>query len=253
MNQLNVLIVDDERLARKRLRNLLKLCPGVNVSAECANGREALDALAASKPDVMFLDIQMPELDGFAMLGQLNGHKLPLIVFVTAYDQYAVRAFEVNAVDYLLKPFDRERFDKTMERVRERLQAGAVQPPDRLESLLESLRPRKEARIAVRSGGSVLMVKTTEIDWVEAADNYICLHCGGTTHILRETMSSFGSLLDPATFVRIHRSAIVNLDRIQQLQPMFRGDYRVVLRDGTQLTLSRNYRERLQELLLRWD
>jgi len=253
MEPIKSLIVDDERLARQRLRTLLRLEPDIEVTGECATGTEAVQAVRSESPDVMFLDIDMPEMDGFTLLHELRGSRIPLTVFVTAYDEYAIRAFEVNAVDYLLKPFDRERLQKALDRVRVRLRDHNGPEDDRrLMEMLEKLRAPRADRLAVRDGGHLVMVKTESIDWIEAADNYVCLHCGPVTHVMRETMNRIETTLDDSVFVRIHRSTIVNLDRIKELQPWFRGDYRVLLHDGTVLTLSRTYREKVQSRLLRW-
>lgn len=252
MQSIAALIVDDERLARKRLRSLLKTETDIEVIGECATGREALEQLRSGEPDLMFLDVQMPELDGMSVVKAIEGGKAPLIVFVTAYDDYAIQAFEIDAVDYLLKPFDQDRFRKTLNRVRARLLEGRPFSETRLAELLEKFRPRQPERIAIRNGSHLVVLETGAIDWIEAADNYVCLHCGPETHVMRETMNSLEQLLDASRFARIHRSAMVNLDRIKQMQPWFRGDYRIILQDGTTLTLSRNYRERLQSRFLRW-
>jgi two-component system LytT family response regulator len=191
-------------------------------------------------------------LDGFDLL-DTAGPAVPIVVFVTAFDEYALKAFEVGAVDYLLKPFDADRLAKTLERVRARIRNEAPRATERaLAETLNRLRSPRVDRLAIRDGAHLTVVRTDTIDWVEAADNYIVLHCGSATHIMRETMNALESMLDDSTFVRIHRSTIVNLDRIKELQPWFRGDYRVVLQNGTVLTMSRTYRERVQSKLLRW-
>lgn len=254
MRKTSVLIVDDERLSRKRMRRLLSAEQDMDVIGECATGQEAIAFIHQSRPDVLFLDIQMPQVDGFEVLQAVSFARVPIVIFVTAYDEYAVRAFEVHAFDYLLKPFDRNRFQETVQRARsqlQQLQTGELN--QRLTALLDSLNGRRRLadRIAVKTGGHVVFVKTQNIDWIEAADNYVCLHCGTETHALRETMNSLESRLDSSRFLRIHRSTIVNVDRIKELQPWFRGDYLVILHDATQLTLSRNYRERLKSALLK--
>jgi two-component system LytT family response regulator len=252
MSNFKVLIVDDERLSRRRIRRLLTLEPDCEVLGECANGAEAVTALSNSRPDILFLDVQMPELDGFEVIRALTETK-PLIVFTSAYDDYALRAFEVHAFDYLLKPFDGRRFRESLHRAKARVaQERAGAPDKRLFELVESLSKGRRApdRLAVRTNGRVVFVKLEEIDWIEASDNYVCLHCGRDTHVLRETMSELEARLDSAQFLRVHRSAIVNLDRIKELQPWFRGDYRVILRDGTELTLTKNHREKLESRLL---
>ena len=254
MSVIETVIVDDERLSRKRIRRLLSADPEVNVTGECETGQQALELLAAHAPDLLFLDIQMPGLDGFALLNELGADRMPCTIFVTAYDEYALRAFEVHAFDYLLKPFDELRLNETVRRAKEHLLNRHVEADrDRLRLMLENLsKPERfRDRLAVRSGENVLLLKTNQIDWIEAADNYVYLHCGSETHALRETLSSLERTLDPNTFLRIHRSAIVNVDRIKALQPWFRGDYRVVLTTGTQLTLSRSYRQNLQNRVLK--
>ena len=249
---IRTLIVDDEPLARERLRKLLQAEPEIELIGECANGREALEAIRKDSPDLLFLDVQMPELDGFGMLAALKTDKLPLVVFVTAYDKFALKAFEVHAVDYLLKPFDRERFKAALERAMTRLkkeQSGELN--QKLSALLADLKPAPKApdRLAVKTEGRVLFVKLDEIDWIEAADNYVSLHVGGESHLLRETMTALETKLAPEKFLRISRSAIVNVERIKELQPMFHGEYVVILRTGSKLTLSRSYRDKLQQLL----
>jgi two-component system LytT family response regulator len=247
MQTFKALIVDDERLSRQRLRRLLSFEPEYEISGECSNGVEALRALEETRPDILFLDVQMPEMDGFGVVNALARTR-PLVIFTSAYDEYALRAFEVHAFDYLLKPFDRRRFRDAIQRAREHLsQERAGFGGDRVAALLESLAGARKApdRIAVRNNGRVVFLKAGEIDWIEAADNYVCLHCGREVHVLRETMSELETHLDPARFIRVHRSAIVNLDRIRELQPWFRGDYKVILQDGTELTLTKSHREKL--------
>jgi two-component system LytT family response regulator len=253
MANIRTLIVDDERLARERLRQLLAEEPDIEVVGECAAGTDAVRAFRNETIDLAFLDVQMPQLDGFGIIEAASSAPLPFIVFVTAYDEYALRAFEVNAIDYLLKPFDRERLRKTLDRIRARMQNGAPHVDERvLSATLSRLRTPRVDRLVIRDGAHLAVVRTDSIDWVEAADNYVCLHCGPVTHILRETMNSLESSLDDSVFVRIHRSTIVNLDRVKELQPWFRGDYRVILHDGTVLTLSRTFKDRVQSRLLRW-
>lgn len=246
------LIVDDEPLARERLRQLLQQEPDIELVGECSNGHEAIDAIRAQAPDLVFLDIQMPELTGFDVLERLEGRRLPSVVFVTAFDKFALKAFEVHAVDYLLKPFDRERFKVALGRALEQVKRGQDGSLDqRLRALLNELRPQNKApdRLAVKSGGRVVFVRVDELDWVEAADNYVELHVGNETHLYRQTMSDLEALLPSDKFMRISRSTIVNVDRIKELQPLFHGEYAVLLRDGTRLTLSRGYREKLNRLL----
>ncbi|HEX4275448.1 MAG TPA: LytTR family DNA-binding domain-containing protein [Bryobacteraceae bacterium] len=252
MPRFKVLIVDDERLSRQRLRRLLALEPECEIVGECADGREAVLALAREAPDILFLDVQMPEMDGFDVVRTMEEVR-PLIIFTSAFDEYALRAFEVHAFDYLMKPFDRRRFRESLNRAKSQLTRDRSDSPgDRLLALFEHFANGRRApdRIAIRNNGRVVFVKIDEVDWIEASDNYVCLHCGKDTHVLRETMGQLESRLDPARFLRVHRSAIVNLDRIKELQPWFRGDYRVILRDGTELTLTKSHREKLESRLL---
>lgn len=250
--KIKTLIVDDEPLARERLRVLLEAQPDIEVLGECGDGREAVEAIEAQRPELVFLDIQMPELDGFQVLENLDVDPLPVVIFVTAFNQHAIRAFEVHALDYLLKPFDKERFELALSRARNHLnrsQGGDL--TQKLSALLADLRPEPKTtdRLVIKTSGKVVFLRTAEIDWIEAADNYLNLHVGADSHLLRETMASIEERLDPAQFLRISRSTIVNIERIKELQPMFHGDYTVILRNGTRLTLSRGYRDKLQQLL----
>jgi len=252
MQKWKVLIVDDEPLAREGVRLHLETEDDFVVAAECANGEEAVVAIHEENPDVVFLDVQMPGLDGFGVIQTLAGQPLPQIVFVTAYDEFALRAFDAHALDYLLKPFDAERFQKALQRVRTQLRGqrrGEIE--GHIVSLLEELRqkPRFLERLVVRSGGKILILRIADIDWIEAAANYVKLHVGGRVYLLRETMTHLERSLDPDRFVRIHRSTIVQIDRIKLLEPLFQGDYLVILQDGARLPTSRTYRENLQELL----
>ena len=250
--RIRVLLVDDEPLAREMLREMLQSDPQVEIVGESCNGREALEAIRTEAPDLIFLDVQMPEVGGFDVLASLEKDKLPHVIFVTAYDQYAVRAFEVQALDYLLKPFDQERFDMSWQRAKTQLSRDRNSGTDqRILTLLEELKAgnRYLERLVIKAGGRIYFIDTAEIDWIEAEGNYVSVHSAKKSHLLRETISSLESQLDPKKFVRIHRSSIVRLDFIQELQPWFHGEYRVILNDGTQLTLSRNHRDKLQEAL----
>jgi two-component system LytT family response regulator len=249
---IRVLIVDDEPLARGVLREMLQSDPDVVIVGECSNGKEAVEAIKELSPELLFLDIQMPEMGGFEVLDALSEGQTPHLVFVTAYDQYAVRAFEVHALDYILKPFDRERFEASWQRAKAQLQRernGGVE--QKILSLLEDLKAGTKylERLVIKSSGRIYFLETNEIDWIQAEGNYVSVHTGKKSHLLRETISSLENQLDPKKFLRIHRSAIVRIDRIKELQPWFHGEYHIVLNDGTQLTLSRNYRDRLQEAL----
>ncbi len=250
--QIRVLIVDDESLARDMLREMLQSDRQVVIVGESANGREAVEAIRTHSPDLIFLDVQMPELGGFEVLETIGAGPLPHVIFVTAYDQYAVRAFEVHALDYILKPFDQDRFDVAWRRARAHILAQQNGGTDqRILQLLEELKAGNKylERLVLKSGGRIYFLETSDIDWIEAEGNYVSVHSGKKSHLLRETISSLESQLDPKKFVRIHRSSIVRIDRIQELQPWFHGEYRVILNSGTQLTLSRNYREKLHEAL----
>lgn len=250
---IRALVVDDEPLARERVCDLLAREADVRVVGECANGREAVEVIERERPDLVFLDVQMPELDGFGVLERVAPARLPFVIFVTAYDEYAVKAFEVHALDYVLKPFDRERFREALERARREIarsgEDGAIE--GRLLALLQDLADRKPHldRLVIKSGGRVSFLRTEDVDWIEAAGNYVELHVGRDSHLLRETMNKLESRLDPQRFLRIHRRLIVNVERIRQLEGVTHGEYVVVLKDGTKLSSSRGYREGLQRLL----
>lgn len=249
---IRAVIVDDEPLARRRIRSLLVEARDVEVVAECANGREAIRAVEASPPDLLFLDIQMPELDGFDVLQAIGVDHVPVVIFVTAYDRFALRAFEAQALDYLLKPFDDERFEAALQRARARIRQQQGSDLDRrLRALLEEVRGDRGylRRLVVPTGHRSVFIRTEEIDWIEADRNYIRLHVGAQAYLLRENLGRIESALDPATFCRIHRSTIVNVDRIQAVESLFRGEYQVVLRDGTKLTSGRSYRRSLHTLM----
>jgi len=249
---IRAVIVDDEPLARERIRSLLVEAGDVDVIAECANGKEAIEALEESPPDLLFLDIQMPEINGFDVLQEIGVGHVPVVIFVTAYDQFAVRAFEAHALDYLLKPFDDERFEATLQRARERIRQQQGGDLDRrLRALLEEARGDRGylQRLVVPSGQRSVFIRTEQIDWIEAERNYIRLHVGGRAYLLRENLSRIESALDPTMFCRIHRSTVVNIDRIQAVETVVRGEYLVVLHDGTKLTSGRGYRRNLHALM----
>lgn len=251
MSEIRVLIVDDEPPARERIRALLGEEPDIAIAGECESGLSAVQAIRTLDPDLVFLDVQMPGLDGFGVLDALE-RTPPALVFVTAYDAYAVRAFEVHALDYLLKPFDRERFRATLERVRGALAArgpAEATPPEAAPIAEATPAPNLLRRLLARRDGRLVVLKVAEIDWIESSANYAALHLGKETYLVRETMQSLEGRLDPAQFLRIHRSTIVNLDRVQEIEPYFHGDYIVRLADGQRLTLSRTYRDRLQKHL----
>jgi two-component system LytT family response regulator len=234
-NKIRTVVVDDEPLARTSLTVLLRRHPEVEPVAECGSGREALSVIRASKPDLVFLDVQMPECDGFDVIEML-GSELPCIVFVTAYDTYALRAFEVGALDYLLKPFDDARFERALERAKERI-------------ALAKNGQRTTWPFVIKTAGQICFVAASEIDWIEAADYYVSLHVGSRTHLLRRSMAELEQELDENAFCRIHRSAIVKLDRVRRLELNESGEYDVLLINGIRLRLSRRYRKELQSRL----
>jgi two-component system LytT family response regulator len=250
---MRVVIADDEPLAREKLRLMLTAEPGVSILAECENGAEILDALNTHKPDLLMLDVQMPELDGFAVLNQVSPESLPIIIFTTAFDRHAVRAFEANALDYLLKPFDQERLHQAVNRARaELLKANDREATHRILNFLSqnaNWQSPSGRRLVIRSGGRVIFLGLDEIDYVEAAANYVKINVGRQSYLLRKGIGEIAEKLDPALFVRIHRSAIVNVRRIKELQPVNSGEYIVVLKDGKELSCSRGYRAGLQELV----
>ena len=252
MTKIRALVVDDEPMARERILSLLRQESDVEVIGQCGDGVQAVSVIQQQSPDLVFLDIQMPGCDGFGVIHHIGPDRMPTVVFVTAYDEYALKAFEVHALDYLLKPFGKDRFQETLRHAREYLdgrRAGDL--GRRLLALVHDLKPEQQRldRLVVKSGGRVFFLRTEEIDWIEAAGNYVRLHLGEESHLFRETMNGMESRLDSRRFVRIHRSRIVNTERIKELQPWFNGEYVVILRNGTRLTLSRGYREKLQEQL----
>jgi two-component system LytT family response regulator len=259
--RLRAIVVDDEPAARRGIRLLLERDGGVDVVGEASNGLEAVELIAREKPDLAFLDVQMPVSDAFDALSRLDPAAAPAIVFVTAYDEHALRAFEVNAIDYLLKPYDDARFAAALERARGEVRRRQTDDVNtRLKQLLDYLQqnraeaggaaPERPAeRILVKSSGEIFFLKAEEIDWIEAEGDYMKFHVNGRTHLMRETMARLEARLDPRRFIRIHRSTIVNIDRLRKLTPSFAGEYAVVLHDGTKLKLSRGYQERIAALL----
>jgi two-component system LytT family response regulator len=252
MKKIRVLIVDDEPLAREGIRMRLDQEPDIEVLGECANGREAVAAIKRDVPDLVFLDVQMPRLDGFGVIAAIGAKLMPQVVFVTAFDEHALRAFEVHALDYLLKPVEGARFLEALDRARSQLRRPElVTINEQLQALLSDFKTEKKYldRLAIKANGRILFLDVEEIDWVQAADNYVAVHAGRESHLLHTTMNSLEQKLDPDAFLRIHRSAIVNLKRIKELHPMFHGEYRVILKDGTELTSGRSYRDKLQKLV----
>jgi two-component system LytT family response regulator len=230
-----VLVVDDEALARRNVTVLLRADPDIESIAECASGSEAVEAIRTSRPDLVFLDVQMPECGGFDVLELLGAELPPVIIFVTAHDEYALRAFEAGALDYLLKPFDDARFRRALQRAKDKLAHYAPQQRQRAQ------------RLVVKEPGQLLFLNVSDIDWIEAASYYACLHVGGNTHIIRRTLAELERDLGEEKFIRIHRSLIVNVDRISGLELQSGGEYEVVLKSRARLRLSRRYRKRLQD------
>lgn len=263
---IRTLIVDDEPAHREGMRHLLGGDPDVVLTGECVTGREAVAAIVAQVPDLVFLDVQMPELDAFGVLREVGVARVPAVVFVTAYDSYALQAFAVHAIDYLLKPFTDERFREALERGKRQVRQErlsevsrrlatllddhfAVPPPPAPAGAVAARSPSYLERLVIKSGGRVTLLRAADIEWIDADGDYVRIHVGKTWHLLRETMKHLEAQLDPTRFVRIHRSTIVNLERIQELQPFFRGEYVVVLHGGVTLKLSRGYREHLETTL----
>jgi two-component system, LytTR family, response regulator len=249
---IRTIIADDENLARKKLRVLLNAECGVTVVAECKDGKQAIAAVQAHKPDLLLLDIQMPDLDGFQVQEKIPAEQMPVVIFTTAYDQYAIRAFETHALDYLLKPFNQERLHRALERVKaELLKAHEHTVKARILDLLGKTKPEPNQlrRLVIRTGGRVVFLELDEVDWIEAAANYVKLHVGKESFLLREGIGHISAKLDPQRFVRIHRSSIVNVSRIRELQPCDSGEYIAVLRDGKELSCSRGCRPQLLKLI----
>src|SRR5580704_9319560 len=257
---LRVIIADDERLARKKLHILLESEPEVQVVAECEDGRQTISAIHAHLPDLLLLDIQMPDLDGFQVLNEVPPGEMPVVIFTSAYDQYAIRAFEAHALDYLLKPFDQERLHQAIERARAELQKSDKREiTHRLLELLSEMRsgvvsaatPLPQNRLVIKAKGRVIFLNLDEIDWIEAAANYVRLSVGKESYLLRETISRTSERLNPNEFIRIHRSVIVNVRKIKELIPVNSGEYIVVLKSGKELSCSRGYRALLQRVIER--
>ena len=267
MNKIKALIVDDEPIARRNLRALLGAYPEVEVTGECGSGAEAIRMIRDGPPDLLFLDVQMPGMNGFDVLKQIDLAIIPAVIFVTAYDQYALKAFDVQALDYLLKPFDDERFAQAIGRARMQLEQRATAGlKERLRALLEGegeggregegkpasiLPPKYEEKFLIKSASRVFFLRAEEIDWIEASDYYVSLHAGGQTHVLRRTMAEMEARLDPDRFCRIHRSTIVNISRVREVQTRPAGEYVVILADKTELRLSRSRKEQIERLLIR--
>jgi two-component system LytT family response regulator len=261
MERIRTIIVDDEPLGRSRIAALLKDEEDIEIVAECGDGAEALRVIGRASPDLLFLDVQIPEMTGFELLDSLDRFDPPVVIFVTAHDEFALRAFDVHALDYILKPFDDERFYQALDRARAHIRDhDATELRHRLRDFMNDAPDfrrgpgppeglRRLTRIVVKDGDRILFLKVDDVDWIEAADYYAKIHVGGTTYLIRETLAHLEEQLDPERFVRIHRSTIVNLDRVQEMQPWFHGAFVVILVDGTELRLSRSRREHLQSRL----
>lgn len=252
IDKIKVLIVDDEPLAREGILTRLAAEPDIEIVAECGNGAQAVSALQNDEIDLVFLDVQMPKPDGFGVIKIVGVELMPYVIFVTAFDEYAMRAFEVHAVAYLLKPVDSAHFQAALDRARSLLRdQNADDLSRRLRGILDDLKARDRylTRLSIRNDGRIRFVNVDEIDWIEAADNYVRIHTSGESHLLHSTMSGLEAKLDPREFLRIHRSAIVNVRRIRELHALFHGEYRIVLKNGSELTSGRSYRNRLQHLV----
>ncbi|HKJ34092.1 MAG TPA: LytTR family DNA-binding domain-containing protein [Balneolales bacterium] len=247
----NVLIVDDESHARERLKKYIKSDSELKVAGECSNGVEAVESISKQQPDIVFLDVQMPKMDGLGVIETVGAENMPVVIFVTAYDRFAIQAFKVNAMDYVLKPVAKDRFIESINRAKNSIQNRKNGELNRrLLNLLEEMKPQKQYidRIMVKSSDRMYLIKTEDIDWIEADDNYVKLHVGPKYHLLRQTMKSLEDTLDPDIFLRIHRSVIVNMDRIKEIQQWFNNEYTVILKDGTELTMSRGYKDKAKEM-----
>ena len=251
---LRTLIVDDEPMARAHLRTLLAGHEELEVVGECGDGRSAVDTIRREAPDLVLLDVQMPELDGLSVVREIGPERMPAVIFVTAYDEHALAAFEVHALDYVLKPVNRERFADAVTRAAGLVRAGAVEERrDTLRELVERLEdenPDRE-RIAIRADGRVVLLRVGDIDWIEAADDYVRFHVGSTVYVHRDTLTRLEKRLPASRFMRVHRSTIVNVDRIRELQPWFQSDWVIILADGTRLHSGRRYREAIRTYLTR--
>jgi len=252
---LRAVIADDERLARQKLRLLLDEEPAISIVAECSNGTQAVAAVRAKRPDLLFLDIRMPEMDGFGVLAQLAANEMPVVIFTTAYDEYAIKAFDADALDYLLKPFDQRRLHRAVEKARAdvRKSQDHTEAARMLSDLLERSKPSeaKDGRWVIKAAGRLVFLELSEIDWIEAAANYVRLNVGGSSYLLRETIGRIAARLDPGQFARIHRSTIVNVKKLRELQTCDSGEFIAILKSGKALSCSRSYRGSLEQIIAR--
>jgi two-component system LytT family response regulator len=250
MTKLRTLIVDDERLVRESVRRGLATIPEIEIVGECDTGAAALDAIRAQQPDFVLLDVQMPALTGLDVVRQIGPERMPPVIFITAYDEHAVRAFELNAVDYLLKPFDEHRLAVAVQRVRERIGARRTNAlAEQLRALLDTRQQRWPERLVIKSGERFELVPVDSVDWIESANNYAQLYCGAKNHLLNETLSSLERRLDPVRFLRVHRRRIVNLSKVAAIHPMFGGTYELELRNGTRIGTGRQHKEAIHALI----
>src|SRR5215468_10154347 len=249
MDRAKVLIVEDERLAAEAVRKLLERDAEVEIAGTARDGATAVSLIRRLMPDIVFLDVQIPEIDGFGVINEIGVENMPVVVFVTAYDRYTLQAFEVHAVDYILKPFDADRFFAALRWAKRELRLNELPRSRRLTRLVDAVAGQAKRRLPIKSAGKIIFVDMDEIDYLEAAGNYVVLHAGGQEYRTRETMNVFEERLSQAQFVRIHRSAIVNRKQIKELRPWFTGEYAVVMKSGKELTLTRSYRDRLPQLL----
>jgi two-component system, LytTR family, response regulator len=250
--KIRTLVVDDELPARRRLLSLLKTDPEIEIIGQCGDGASAIDAIVTDRPDLLFLDVQMPETDAFGVISAIAGIHMPAIVFVTAYDRYAVQAFDARAVDYLLKPFKRERFFDALQRAKESLHRavnGDGGYERNLVDMVRGMRPMED-RLVIRSAGRITFLRTADVQWIEAAGNYVRVHAGNEVHTMREKISTLEEQLDQRQFLRIHRSVVVNLDEVKELQPCGGGEYIVLMRDGKELPFGRTHLRQLESLLM---
>lgn len=245
------LIVDDEPLARDRIREMLKGDGEIEIIGEARNGQEAIEAITTHRPDLVFLDVQMPDMDGFEVLKNLKVKRMPQIIFVTAYDQYAIHAFDVHAVDYLMKPFDRRRFAEAIDHAKNLMNRTSTPDTDRIMTMLEGLKAGSKylERFAIKNGETVLFIRAEDVDSIEAEGNYVRLNLANCSYLLRDTLNNIESQIDARTFVRIHRRTIVNMNRVKELQTWSRGEYRVVLHNGAHYSLSRSYRQHFDNFI----
>jgi two-component system LytT family response regulator len=256
MENITALIVDDEPLARSRIRELLLQDHEIEIVDECGDGDEAVVSIFKHKPDLVFLDVQMPERNGFEVVASVGLENIPVVIFVTAYDSFALQAFEVSALDYLLKPFDDSRFFQTLERAKNQIRlASQLEDGERYKELvsvlIDKVNPSKEylQKVLVKSGERLTFLETNKVEWISSEGNYVCFHVEKASYLMRETISNLEQQLDPSLFLRINRSVIINIDRVKELHQMFHGDYKVILSDNSQFTLSRRFRDRLPRII----